>query len=161
MLWDAALLERLPEGGRPPAVEPPVRLQMRFGVDGRRVILDGACEARAYCVCVRCLERFAYPLSLSFRYVFQPADMRDTPGNLQLGAADIEVVSYDGEHIDLVSPVCEQIYLGLPAYPHCSPDCRGLCLQCGANLNSAACGCTDDSGPRSPFAVPGALNKKA
>jgi len=159
MLWDAALLDQLPESRRLP-VEPPVRLEMRLGIEGRRVVLDGTCHARGVCVCVRCLERFTVPLSLTFRYVFQPADMQDAHAKVQLGAADIEVVPYDGEHIDLAVPVCEQINLGLPAYPHCSPDCRGLCAQCGANLNSGACGCTDGPGPRSPFAVLGTLKKK-
>jgi len=100
-----------------------------------------------------------YPLSRSFRYVFQPAGRQKTPGHVQIGAEDIETVGYDGEQIDLLAPVLEQVYLGLPAYPHCSSGCRGLCPQCGANLNTGACDCSAVAGPRSPFAVLGALKK--
>jgi len=35
----------------------------------------------------------------------------------------------------------EQCYLSLPMKPLCRPDCRGLCPQCGTNLNRGACAC--------------------
>jgi uncharacterized protein len=81
--------------------------------------------------------------------------------NAQLDPGDIDVVFYDGEHIDLIAPVCEQINLGLPAYPHCSPECRGLCAQCGANLNKGMCTCEAGPRPQSPFAGLAKLRKKA
>ena len=37
----------------------------------------------------------------------------------------------DDEHIDLIAPVFEQIHLGLPAYPHCSPECKEI-MRTGA-----------------------------
>jgi uncharacterized protein len=73
----------------------------------------------------------------------------------------MEVLVYDGEYIDLVAPVFEQIHLGLPAYPHCSPECKGLCAQCGANLNNGACTCETGPRPESPFAGLAKLKKKA
>ena len=79
---------------------------------------------------------------------------------MQLGPGDMDIVFYDGEHIDLVAPVLEQIHLGLPAYPHCSPECKGLCAQCGANLNNGVCTCTEGPRPQSPFAKLARLKKK-
>ena len=35
----------------------------------------------------------------------------------------------------------EQLYLALPMKPLCREDCRGLCAECGANLNLTTCGC--------------------
>lgn len=159
-LWDAAVLERLPEQGRP-EIETPLRLQMRFSLDDQRVILHGTCEAQGIITCVRCLERASHPFSLSFRCVFQPIGMNDATGNIELGPEDLDVMYYDGEHIDLVGPVVEQIHLGLPAYPHCSPECKGLCAQCGANLNKGTCICKAGSRPQSPFAGLAKLKKKA
>jgi uncharacterized protein len=40
--------------------------------------------------------------------------------------------------------VTEQLYLGLPLKPICSPDCRGLCPSCGANRNTDPCDCADE-----------------
>ncbi len=159
-LWDATLLEQLVEPGRP-EIKAPLRLRVRFSLEGQRVILDGRCEAQGIIVCVRCLERFSYPLSLSLRSIFQPIGMEETSGKVQRGSGDMNVVCYDGEHIDLVAPVFEQIYLGLPEYPHCSPECKGLCTQCGANLNNGACICEVGSRLQSPFAELAKLKKKA
>jgi len=35
----------------------------------------------------------------------------------------------------------EQFQLALPMKPLCAESCRGLCPECGANLNRANCGC--------------------
>jgi uncharacterized protein len=35
----------------------------------------------------------------------------------------------------------EQCYLAVPMKPLCREDCRGLCSECGTNLNSASCAC--------------------
>jgi uncharacterized protein len=158
LIWDTPLLALLPEGS--PDIEPPLHLQLRFSLDNSRVILDGTCQAQCGIRCVRCLERFVYPLKSVFRYVFEKPGRRTAQTHVQIGAEDIEVVYYDGEQIDLVGPVCEQLLLGLPAYPRCSAGCRGLCPHCGANLNNGACTC--EAGPRlqSPFAALGRLKKK-
>jgi uncharacterized protein len=31
--------------------------------------------------------------------------------------------------------------MGLPLQPLCRRECKGLCPQCGANLNEGECGC--------------------
>jgi uncharacterized protein len=37
--------------------------------------------------------------------------------------------------------VREQFQLALPMKPLCAQACRGLCPECGANLNRTECGC--------------------
>ena len=48
------------------------------------------------------------------------------------------------ESVDLTQELREVTILSFPSYPLCGQDCRGLCTQCGANLNKGACRC----GPR-------------
>ncbi|HCA04531.1 MAG TPA: nucleic acid-binding protein [Ruminococcaceae bacterium] len=43
--------------------------------------------------------------------------------------------------IELDEVVISDILLALPQKFLCSPDCRGLCPKCGANLNNGDCGC--------------------
>ncbi len=50
-------------------------------------------------------------------------------------------ISMDSEIIDLTDDVREDILLALPSYWVCSEECRGLCFQCGANLNKTNCKC--------------------
>ncbi len=45
------------------------------------------------------------------------------------------------ELIDLTTDIREAILLALPINLVCSDACRGLCVQCGANLNKASCAC--------------------
>jgi uncharacterized protein len=42
--------------------------------------------------------------------------------------------------------VAEQVHLALPMKSLCREDCRGLCPECGANLNLGSCGCRRGSG---------------
>ena len=37
--------------------------------------------------------------------------------------------------------VREQVLLTLPGRTLCKEDCKGLCAQCGQNLNEGSCGC--------------------
>ena len=41
--------------------------------------------------------------------------------------------------------IWETLITALPAALVCSPDCKGLCPQCGANLNKGPCGCRKDT----------------
>jgi len=50
------------------------------------------------------------------------------------------VVSDDG-WLDLTPLLREQAWVALPMKPLCRPDCKGLCPQCGANLNLESCTC--------------------
>lgn len=40
----------------------------------------------------------------------------------------------------------EQFMLAMPQTPLCKKDCKGLCPQCGANLNLGPCDCRGDDG---------------
>jgi uncharacterized protein len=46
--------------------------------------------------------------------------------------------------------------MDLPIQVLCDPNCRGLCSQCGANLNEGDCGCAPDT-TASPLAGLAAL----
>jgi uncharacterized protein len=76
--------------------------------------------------CMRCLEPAAPAFEVDAREVEQP------------GAADEELsspyVNADGE-LDLAAWARDALALTLPAQITCTPDCAGLCPQCGANLN--------------------------
>ncbi|MBP3388937.1 MAG: DUF177 domain-containing protein, partial [Clostridia bacterium] len=37
------------------------------------------------------------------------------------------------------------VLLALPSKNLCRPDCRGLCLYCGKNLNEGLCGCRKEA----------------
>ena len=52
--------------------------------------------------------------------------------------------------LDVESLVRTDVLLSLPTKHLCNPDCKGLCSNCGANLNNAECNCS--GGVNNPFA---------
>ena len=43
--------------------------------------------------------------------------------------------------IDLDPEIREEIILDYPLKPLCTPECKGLCIRCGKNLNEGGCTC--------------------
>ncbi len=62
----------------------------------------------------------------------------------ELEEEDLAVSFYRDDKIDLNQMIWEQVYLALPMKPLCKDDCRGLCPQCGTNLNLSQCNCERD-----------------
>ncbi|MCL2023619.1 MAG: DUF177 domain-containing protein [Oscillospiraceae bacterium] len=50
--------------------------------------------------------------------------------------------------LDLPELIREEMFLQLPSLLLCRDDCKGLCHQCGANLNVGECSCTTPIDPR-------------
>ena len=63
------------------------------------------------------------------------------PGSAPEGAY---VVGENG-FIDLAPLVHELAWLSVPMQPLCKPDCQGLCMECGHNLNLGDCGCEEEN----------------
>ena len=91
----------------------------RFEAD---LLVRGVLEMDVRGQCARCGERCA-----------QTIRDDDFVRSYPLSAAN--------ELIDLTADIREAILLAHPMNFVCSVGCRGLCVQCGANLNKAPCAC--------------------
>lgn len=67
---------------------------------------------------------------------------------VEASRADDEAYRYEGDTIDLAPLVHDAVFLELPLTPLCRDDCRGLCVQCGVDLNDEACECRAPVDPR-------------
>jgi uncharacterized protein len=139
----AAEINRLLERGpiREYHLTKPVAVQMSHYRSGMDVVFAGVLEAPAEATCARCAEQFDTSCSRSFRFVLAPKAAGEPDANLR--AEDLEFSFYQGDEIDLSPLIREQVLLALPTRPLCQEDCRGLCPQCGADLNREVCGCRD------------------
>lgn len=117
-----------------------VAVALSYYRSGMDVVFSGALKAPAEATCARCAEQFLTSCTRSFRFVLAPKAAGEPDGDLR--AEDLEFSFYEGEEIDLSPLIREQVLLALPTRPLCKEDCRGLCPQCGANLNREACGCS-------------------
>jgi len=73
---------------------------------------------------------------------YQPHAEHQRPGEREVEADDMDTAFYENDEIDLGQLMQEQFYLALPMKPLCKDDCKGLCPNCGTNLNKATCDCT-------------------
>lgn len=117
----------------------------RAGVD---VYLHGELSGEVRATCARCAEEFTFPMTVALRTVLSPRPLAPGGG----GEEDLGLDFYDAEEIDVTGLVYEQALLALPTRAVCTEACRGLCPQCGTNLNDGPCGCEATRGD-SPFAA--------
>ncbi|MEA3339352.1 MAG: DUF177 domain-containing protein [Chloroflexota bacterium] len=97
------------------------------------LLVQGALESQLRLECVRCLAPFVLPITLQLEEIFRLAGISPKPEMLY-------AVS-DSGWLDLTPLLREQGWLNIPMKPLCSADCKGLCSQCGANLNLESCAC--------------------
>jgi uncharacterized protein len=114
---------------------------------GERYRLAGRVLATLELDCGRCLEPFRLPIDVEvdLTYMSQPDAAADAASDdVELGTEDLTTAYYQDEVLDLAHMLREQFYLALPMRPLCREACRGLCPQCGTNLNAETCGCRSD-----------------
>lgn len=118
-----------------------------FCSDGR-IIASVSLRTRVAVPCSRCLEMAQTDISGQLRYIFSlrhEEHAKDEPEEMRDGEEEIiELDSWEDE-IDLGQMIWETLITALPGAVLCRPDCKGLCTQCGANLNRGPCGCKKDS----------------
>ena len=125
-------------------------LDLRF-FDGRAkftrtpqgLLTEGNFSAKIAIQCVRCLNDFQIHLQFNFieLYAFNEKSMTDS-----------ELLLPEDAHIDLQPLIREYALLEIPIRPICKPDCQGLCIVCGLDLNNNNCG-HEQKSEESPFSV--------
>jgi uncharacterized protein len=111
----------------------------RVGMDMR---LRGNIKAGLTVACARCLKQVPIHVDIPFDLLYASEDPGGSrTGELELHARDLDFSVYERDEIDLDVMVLEQIELALPSRALCREDCRGLCPQCGIDLNIDQCNC--------------------
>ena len=95
---------------------------LKVEVLGTELLARGELRQRLRCVCSRCADTFE-------------TEVADT------GFVCSAEINDATDFLDLTEEIREAIILALPGYPVCRETCRGLCMACGANLNTAKCTC--------------------
>ncbi len=107
---------------------------------------SGSVEVECRC----CVEPFATTVSGDIEVQFYPTNVATHSEPWQ---ADTGERYYLGDTIDLSEEVRQSLILEIPNWPLCSEECKGLCPQCGENLNVVDCSCQISEESSSPFAA--------
>jgi len=106
-----------------------VNITLSFSVATNEILVRGKIEGEREIECARCLTLAKQPFNEEF----------------------VETYSTKAEIIDIMLLVKQTLALTEDIRFLCSPDCKGLCPQCGQNLNTGKCTCEPEN--LSPFAV--------
>jgi uncharacterized protein len=98
------------------------------------LLVQGIVKSQLCLECVRCLESFVLPITLELEEIFR------LPG-AGARSPDVPYAVGDDGWLDLAPLLREDAWVAIPMKPLCHADCKGLCPQCGANLNIESCTC--------------------
>lgn len=138
-----------PEGAKEFPVGP-VTVKGTLSPGGHEYIFFGTVAGSITAPCDRCLEDAQQSFTSEVTWTFvhgapehqgAVSDEDDSDDEDFDELDDATVVPFDGQTIDLLPTVWEEVVLAAPAKMLCKDDCAGLCPKCGANLNREACGC--------------------
>jgi len=105
----------------------------------RSILVTGNLETKLTGVCCRCLESFEYALSLQLEEEYFPTI--DINTGLPVEPPE-DGLTLDQNHIlDVVEALRQSIVMATPMKLVCRAECKGLCPECGVNLNYTACNC--------------------
>jgi uncharacterized protein len=134
--------EEVEQEGDSYRVVAPVQLDFELHKDKDRFRLVGSAVTELELPCSRCLESYRMPVNAAFDLRYHPASEMSQDEEREVEEDDLETSYYREDQIDLNELLREQFYLALPMKPLCREDCKGLCAQCGTNLNTGTCDCS-------------------
>ena len=125
---------------------------------GQNVSLSGMLDLTLKTHCARCNSAFDLKLQIPLTHHLVPyfgkpsSSLDEDEEGLELSSDDLDFSFYHGEEIDLFEILAEEALLHQPITYLCQEDCKGLCPDCGINLNQETCRC-GESRKNSPFAT--------
>ncbi len=123
----------------------PVTIQVRVFRVHEMVEVEGQVTVDATFNCSSCLKEFELSVRSDFVLTYcrelPQIEVEDDEEGAELSAEDMGLILFDGQEIDLSESIQEQLVMALPSRPVCDAMCKGLCPQCGVDLNLASCDC--------------------
>lgn len=138
---DYPTLAALQESGQCAFVAP-LRLHLSVAREYDHIRAQGRVETRARLVCSRCLTEYETDIVSSFTIFYIRSAGVSQDEEVELAEQDLISVAFEGDEIDFADEIAEQVLMEIPYKPLCREECKGLCPNCGADLNTTECGCS-------------------
>ncbi len=121
----------------------PVELTIT-NLGNKTVLIEGSTNISLKLFCSRCLKEITYPMNIE---ISKEVDFNLTEEERTEGLDETNYII--GYNLDVDILIYDEILIGFPMKLLCSEDCKGICKNCGTNLNEKTCGCdTFDYDPR-------------
>jgi len=129
------------------------RAELDIYAEGNHVFATGSFKGDLTVACSRCVEPVKLVIDERLMVTFMPksempADDVEAEEGAEVPAEDLDLFPYEDDFVDLEPLFREQFVLAVPYAPLCKEDCKGLCPQCGTDLNTGTCTCSAPVDPR-------------
>jgi uncharacterized protein len=123
----------------------PLDADLRLQRTNRGILLRGEARAALRRTCARCTDPFVEDVAIELTEEFVPTLDPETGATLAALEEDETALPIDEHHeIELDDVLHDELALSEPMHPLCSPDCPGLCSECGLRLDAAHRGHAED-----------------
>ncbi len=95
-------------------------------------------DTEAVFSCDRCLENYKHNFNETIEQLYQL-------GHSELDSDEIEILPENSKEIDISKTIHDVFILNRPIQLLCSETCKGLCVNCGINLNQKTCDCQKEN----------------
>lgn len=123
----------------------PVSYSLAVTKEYGHIRVSGDVKTTVSICCSRCLAEYESSISSYFTIIFRKGIVE--PGfsedETELSEDDLISSVYSGDEIDLTHDIEEQVAMAIPLKPLCEESCKGLCPECGVDLNKSSCTCTE------------------
>lgn len=113
-----------------------IRVEGEVVNNGQNFEVKGIIKLGAVLQCSRCLNAFSQELDIIFDEYYSDK-LND--------GYQAEENYLEGDDLELTQLIQANIYFAEPLKPLCSEECRGICPECGTNLNEALCECNRET----------------
>lgn len=101
----------------------------------QNIYVDGKAHVPVYLDCSRCLNEFVTTLTFPLREEFYPTVDVDTGLPIPKSENEMAFAIDDHHQLDLREAIRQNLVLAIPSKPLCREGCKGLCPECGRDLN--------------------------
>ena len=113
----------------------PVNLTIT-NLGNKTVLIEGNTNISLNLFCGRCLKELIYPMDINFQ---KEVDFNLTEEQRAEGLDETNYII--GYNLDVDTLISDEILMEFPMKLLCDEDCKGLCKNCGTNLNEKSCDC--------------------
>lgn len=102
-----------------------------------QVVLETKLKLKVHFECDRCNTDFNSELSSKYKMVY----LFGNDYNESNESLNVSYLPIDASEIELENDIRDYAMLAIPMRKLCKEDCKGLCSECGKNLNEGNCDC--------------------
>lgn len=123
-------------------IENPVHARIFVMPADEGCLVRGEMTGKIIVPCNRCTEDAHFAIEAKFD------EFEEIPDNNKGYAGEESRIFFEKNSpmLNLAEIAWEQFMLAMPARPLCRDNCKGLCIQCGTNLNWGTCSCRKEEG---------------